>query len=109
VDAEQVMQALGQFSEVFSQLPPYQQKELVRLVVHRVELAEDCMKMALYGRVPAIVPVCAQEGVSRCQTSNWLPGLVSQSVVLWDGVGLLAKHVAKGHTQVTLQSRTLDV
>jgi len=34
-------------------------------VVHRVEFAPDCMPVALYGRVVALSPVCAQEQVAH--------------------------------------------
>jgi hypothetical protein len=34
--------------------------------------------------------------------SDWLRGLVSQSVVLWDTARLRVKRVAKGHTRITL-------
>ncbi len=74
VSQAEVMQALGNFSEVFGGLPPYQQKELVRLVVNRVELSPDSMKMALYGRVAAMGPVSEGEGESRTGISEWLPG-----------------------------------
>jgi hypothetical protein len=71
VSHRDVMRALSEFSDVFGQIPPYKQKELVRLVVNRVELAPDCMKMALYGRVPAVGPV--SEG-ARIGISEWLRG-----------------------------------
>ena len=44
---------------------------LVKLVVHRVELASDSMKLALYGRVAAVGPV--SEG-ARIGISEWLRG-----------------------------------
>jgi hypothetical protein len=69
VSHREVMRALSEFSEVFGQIPPYKQKELVKLVVHRVELASDSMKLALYGRVPAVGPV--SEG-ARIGISEWL-------------------------------------
>ena len=31
---------------------------------------------------------------------NWLPGLVSQSAILWDRVTLIMKRVAKGQTKL---------
>jgi site-specific DNA recombinase len=69
VSHREVMRALSEFSEVFGQIPPYQQKELVKLVVNRVELAPDSMKLALYGRVAALGPV--SEG-ARIGISEWL-------------------------------------
>jgi site-specific DNA recombinase len=70
VSHRDVTRALSEFSDVFGQIPPYQQKELVKLVVHRVELASDSMKIALYGRVAAVGPV--GEG-ARIGISEWLP------------------------------------
>jgi site-specific DNA recombinase len=74
VSHREVTRALSRFSEVFGELPPYRQKELVRLVVHRVELAPDSLKMALYGRVGAMGPVSEGEGGSRSGISEWLRG-----------------------------------
>ena len=99
VSHRDVMRALSEFSEVFGQIPPYQQREAVKLVVNRVELASDSMKMALYGRVAAVGPV--SEG-ARSGILEWLRGLVSQSAVLWDTARLRVKRVAKGHTRLTL-------
>jgi len=70
VSHRDVTRALSEFSDVFGQIPPYQQKDLVRLVVHRVELASDSMKLALYGRVAAVGSV--GEG-ARIGISEWLP------------------------------------
>jgi site-specific DNA recombinase len=70
VSHQEVMQALSEFSDVFGQIPPYQQRDLVKLVVNRVELASDSMKMALYGRVAAVGPVGEE---ARIGISEWLP------------------------------------
>ncbi|MCX5801806.1 MAG: hypothetical protein NTX17_10545 [Candidatus Eisenbacteria bacterium] len=69
VSHRDVMRALGEFGDVFGQIPPYQQKDLVKLVVNRVELASDSMKLALYGRVAAPGPV--SEG-ARIGIQEWL-------------------------------------
>ena len=37
----------------------------------------------------------------------WLPGLVSQSVVFWDTVGLEMARGSKGHVRITLSSEPL--
>ncbi|MCX5800896.1 MAG: recombinase family protein [Candidatus Eisenbacteria bacterium] len=71
VSHRDVMHALSEFGEVFGQIPPYQQKDLVKLVVNRVELASDSMKMALYGRVAAVGPV---SGGVRTGIQEWLRG-----------------------------------
>jgi hypothetical protein len=45
------------------------------------------------------------EGCNRGGTvpeEEWLRGLVSQSVVLWDTARLRVRRAAKGHTRITL-------
>lgn len=49
IDQELVAQALVNFIDVFAELKPYQQKDLLRLVLHKAILGPDYMKMALYG------------------------------------------------------------
>jgi hypothetical protein len=99
VNQETVAQALADFSEVFAEIKPYQQKELMRLVLHKAILGPDYMKMALYGRPPAIGPLSGSE--SRFQTFDWLPGLVSQSAILWDIVRITAKRIARGQVRLS--------
>jgi site-specific DNA recombinase len=72
VDEETVGRALADFSGVFAELKPYEQKDLMGLVLHKAILGPDYMKMALYGRPPAIGPLSGSE--SRFQTFDWLPG-----------------------------------
>jgi site-specific DNA recombinase len=72
VDEETVGRALADFSAVFAELKPYEQKELVGHVLHKAILGPDYMKMALYGRPPAIGPLSGSR--SRFQTFDWLPG-----------------------------------
>jgi hypothetical protein len=86
VDQGLVTQDPAGFTEVFRELKPYQQKELMRLVLHKAILGPDYVKMALYGRPPKIAPLA--EPQRRFQTFKWLPGLVSESVVLWDSIPL---------------------
>ena len=47
VDAELVRLALSNFTDVFDQIPPHEQKELLRLVLHKAILTEDSVKIAL--------------------------------------------------------------
>jgi len=49
-----VMLALNKFSELFDNLKPYQQKDILRLILHRAYLGPTCIKIALYGRPPEI-------------------------------------------------------
>ncbi len=77
VSQELVMLALNKFTDVFGQLQPYRQKELLRLVLHKAVLAPDNMKIALYGRSPNIELFSASESDRFVQTSTWLPRLDS--------------------------------
>ena len=54
MDVKLVMSALAQFTEVFHSLPPYQQKELFRLVLHKAIVSSECMELALYGKPPEL-------------------------------------------------------
>jgi site-specific DNA recombinase len=98
VDAELVRLALSNFTEVFDHIPPHKQKELLRLVLHKAILTEDTVKIALYGRPPEIGMVMKASG-ARCQMGDWLPGLVSQSAILWDIAGIAAKRIARGQVR----------
>ena len=71
------MLALNKFTDVFHQLQPYRQKELLRLVLHKAVLAPDNMKIALYGRSPDIELFSTPESDRFAQTSTWLPRLDS--------------------------------
>jgi len=72
IDQELVVQALANFSDIFAELKPYQQKDLLRLVLHKAILGPDYVKIALYGRPPEIGPL--SEAEPRFQTLEWLPG-----------------------------------
>jgi hypothetical protein len=52
IDQDLVVQALADFSNVFAELKPYQQKDLLRLVLHKAILGPNYLKIALYGRPP---------------------------------------------------------
>jgi len=60
------------FTEVFSELPPYRQKDLLRLVLHKAVLGPDYVKIALCGRPPGIGPLAEAE--PRSTALNWLLG-----------------------------------
>jgi hypothetical protein len=86
----------------------HKQKKLLRLVVHKAVLTEDTVKIALYGRHPEIGPIL-KPAEARCQMGEWLPGQMSESVVLWDMTCLLTPqatsasrdHTARNETNVT--------
>ena len=77
VSQELVMLALDKFTDVFYQLQPYRQKELLRLVLHKAILALGSMKIALDGRSPNIGLFSTSESDRFAQTSTWLPRLDS--------------------------------
>ena len=103
IDQSLVTQALTDFSEVFAEIKPYQQKELMRLVLHKAILGPDYVKIALYGRPPEIGPV--SEAGPRFQTLKWLPGQMSESAILWDSVAVVARPIARGHVRLSLPPR----
>ena len=68
------MLALNKFTDVFNPIQPYHQKEHLRVVLHKADLAHDKIKIALYGKPPEIgqFPLCESEIFSQIPT--WLPG-----------------------------------
>lgn len=100
VDRRLVTQALADFSEVFAEINPYQQKQLMRLVLHKAILGPDYMKMALIGRRPGIGPLT--EGEPHFQTFKRLPGPPSQSALLWDHLALRIKRIGRGQMKIAM-------
>jgi site-specific DNA recombinase len=74
VSQELVMLALNKFTDVFDHIPPYQQKELLSLVLQKAVLAPDSIKIALYGRPPETGLLSLSESEIRSQIATWLPG-----------------------------------
>lgn len=105
VSQELVMLALSKFTDVFDHIQPYQQKELLKLVLHRVVLSQDKIRIALYGRPHEIGQLNLSESGERPQIAAWLPRLLSQSVLLWDGMRLKLERIAKGHTRMILEDK----
>ena len=56
VDTELVRAALGQVKELFAELKPYEQRELMQLVLHRVEANEQEITLELYAFNEAVLP-----------------------------------------------------
>jgi hypothetical protein len=73
VSQELVMLALNKFTDVFDHIQPYQQKELLRLVLHKAVLAADSIKIALYGRPPETGLLSVSESETHSQIATWLP------------------------------------
>ena len=70
VTQEVVMHALGKFSEVISKIPPYEQKELIQLILQKAILKTDKMEIALFGNSdPRQFP--PRDVESRSQISTW--------------------------------------
>ena len=66
-----VRTALGEFGGVYKCLTPYEQKELVRLALRRVEVSDRQIAMELY---PLALPQTeVAQSRSRSEPPNWLP------------------------------------
>ena len=75
LDTDFIAGVLGNFTDVFKYLKPYQQKELIRLVLYRADISETEMKMTLYGNLPDIgsFDLSETQNNSRSVITNWLP------------------------------------
>jgi len=78
VTQELVMLALNKFTDVFDHIQPYQQKELLSLVLHKAILAPDSIKIAFYRRPPETGLLSLYESEIRSQTPIWLPKQVKR-------------------------------
>ncbi|MFQ6026808.1 MAG: recombinase family protein [Dehalococcoidia bacterium] len=83
VDVELVRSALGQVRDLYGALKPYEQKELMQLVLQRAEVNEREITLEVYALTGAELPgKVAAEGAVVRMPPDWLPGLVPQSVAL---------------------------
>ena len=73
ISQELIKLALNKFTDLFDSLPPYRQKELLRLTVNKVILSDKEIKIALYGQSPEKGLLNISETGIRSQTVNWLP------------------------------------
>ncbi len=71
VDAETVQRALAQVDVIYEHLKPFEQKELVRLLVRRVELHDEEIVLELFAG--AAVSVREEKGPARFGPPEWLP------------------------------------
>ena len=70
--------ALSQVHQVYACLKPYEQRELVRLVLHRAEVHVRELVLEINGAVgQAITPAMVNNGGVVRQTQDWLPELDS--------------------------------
>lgn len=77
VDQELVKLVLEKFGEIFEQIQPYQQKEAVRLILHKAVLGRTSIKIALYGRQPdtELFDLQGTQSKLRFGSSEWRPQL----------------------------------
>ena len=74
VNQELVMLALSKFAEVFDSITPYQQKDLLRFILHKAYLGPKSIKIAIYGRPGEIWrsdDICKSLGELRTGTPEW--------------------------------------
>ena len=54
VNDQLVAEALANFTDVFEHIPPYKQKELIRLVLHKAIASSEGIDLTLYGKPPQL-------------------------------------------------------
>ena len=75
MDTELVRATLGQVKELFGALKPYEQRELMQLVLQRAEVNKREITLEVYALTEAALPekVCAEGDLVRMRP-EWLPG-----------------------------------
>jgi len=77
VNQEGVLASLGKFRSLYQTLPPYQQREGIRLVIANVKISEEALEISIHGR-PApeeVLEKLRAPGIHsprRSETSIWL-------------------------------------
>ncbi len=77
VDQEGVLASLGKFRSLYQALPPYQQREGIRLVIADVKISEEALEISIHGK-PASEEVLEKlrapgmHSPRRSETSIWL-------------------------------------
>lgn len=75
VDTELVRAALGQIIESFGALKPYEQRELMELVLKRAEINRGDITLGVYALTKAGLPEkVGAEGDMVRMLPDWLPG-----------------------------------
>src|SRR6185503_16431910 len=74
VSAKAVADGLRRFSDLYACLKPFEQKELMHLVLRRAEVKDDQIVLEINANVPTVVAGTFNERASRSVTPNWLPG-----------------------------------
>ena len=73
VSAAEVAAGLSRFRELYAFLKPFEQKELMHLVLHRAEVWDRQIVLEINGNVPTVVAGTPDKSDSRFGTPNWLP------------------------------------
>ncbi|MBN1181826.1 MAG: recombinase family protein [Bacteroidales bacterium] len=74
ISQELIKLALNKFTDLFDSLPPYRQKELLKLTVNKIIVSDKQIKIALYGQPPDKELLEIYETGKRSQTLDWLLG-----------------------------------
>src|ERR1017187_2312747 len=87
VNQEGVLASLGKFRSLYQTLPPYQQREGIRLVIANVKISEDALEISILGR-PApeeVLEKLRAPGIHsprRSERSTWLRTRSARRTVL---------------------------
>jgi len=77
VNQEGVLASLGKFRSLYQTLPPYQQREGIRLIIADVKISEEALEISIHGR-PApeeVLEKLRAPGIHsprRSERSTWL-------------------------------------
>jgi len=97
VTADAVRSALSQSSEVYACLMPFEQKELIRLVLRKTEVGQRQIVLALRGTLT--VKMATAQSHSRSKPPNWLPGRVAIATLQANGPPRTVLQIAVRHTR----------
>ncbi len=75
VNQEMMQLMLTKFSEIFDSMRPYQQKELINILLHKACLSQSEIKIALHGKQTdtRLFDIGTPQGEIRPGISEWLP------------------------------------
>ena len=100
MDLDLVIKTLADFGDVFDCIPPYQPEGIISA---RRPQSGDIGGIPGAGPLRQTAPAEQNDsGGGTLWDKNWLPGLVSQSVVMWDRVRLEWTRMAKRRLKVRL-------
>ena len=74
VNQEKILTILSHFSRVFNNIKPYEQKILLKLILHKAVLGNNKLKIALSGYTPDAELFQKFDSTVRFQPSTWLLG-----------------------------------